>query len=135
MRRDARRDALQRMARSDLRLAPLVDELTGADTGAGPSRCALDAQHVEARPIHRLEGQRVLETHFRRSVDLPRGPDCAITVERCPVAPKAQRPRVLNFAWRMPQTGPAIRAQCSRSFALELSTGKRDPIFLAILGE
>ena len=73
--------ALERMARGDLGLAPPVHELTGADAGASTRGGALHPQHVEPGLIDRLEGQGVLKTCLRGSVDLSRGANASIAVE------------------------------------------------------
>lgn len=60
MRLEAGRDRPQRMTRGDLRLPATIDKPPGTGGRRLPRRGALNFEHREARPVHRLERQQPL---------------------------------------------------------------------------
>ncbi|PYQ69060.1 MAG: hypothetical protein DMG01_29770 [Acidobacteria bacterium] len=85
-------DLLQRIARGDLSLPPLVDARTGRRRERGPARGgAVGLQHFQARTIERLERQLELEPRLGRGVERAGSGDCFLPVEFSAVATEAQR--------------------------------------------
>src|SRR5262245_34925007 len=126
-------DRLQRVPRCDLRPPPAIGEAIGAVQQCGACAGAVSAaiggalgfavgfEQRQPRLVDRLERQLLLETRLRCCADPPGGAECAIAIQRRPVALEAER-RV------GPASGPAGRAPYARPPALELAAGKANPL-------
>jgi hypothetical protein len=107
------------VASGDLRLMPFVDEPPGP-LRPNRTRCgSLGLQHLETRPIDRLERQRGLESFDRRGVELARRFQRAVALDFRAIALKTEPAWARRFARSggVAKALPAFGAQRLRASA------------------
>ncbi len=124
-------EPLQRVARSNLRLAPLVDVVPNASAQDLPRLGTFGLERIEARPIDGLERQAILKPFDRRGVELPGGLKRPLPLEIDAVALEANRTG-LRARGPIPtrqarELGAAGRTQPPRASAFQLPAFERNP--------
>src|SRR5437868_1840271 len=116
-----RAEGMQRVARGDLRMAPAIDEAPDAGARRRPIRDALGPEHVEPRPVDRLERQRELEARRRRGIELAGRAHRALPIEPGAVTLKAQQPTVRLPRRRSGEALSTCGTESLGAFAFELA--------------
>ena len=120
-------DALHRVTRVDLGLAPLIDVPADAPTLVSSRRIARGSQLMETDPVDRLERQCALKSRFGSRLELGGGTKSAISLDLRAIAAEAQRSRTLvrrgpsASRYGLSQLFFTARAQRTRSRSLELT--------------